>query len=255
MITERPERVTPDGDGDGGGAVSGPRRPHSRRRPTRPSGRALVGGLLVAGAALGSLLVATAGTGPAEVPVVVADGTIEVGDPLGTANLRVAQMALPAELVDGTYDDPTALAGTVARSRLDDGELLQSGDVIESTSAQRAAAPAREFALRLDTDRVVAGRLEAGDAVDVIATYGTGADAVTVVVLHDSAVLSVQSNDDALGSARTILLTLALDDRASAVSLAHAVDVAALNVVRTTTSAPDDSGLEPYRPSIPERDR
>lgn len=225
------------------------RRLHGIGRTRLPSGRALVGGLLVAGAAVGSIALSTSGGGPAEVTVVVADGTIEPGTGLGPGNLRLVEMALPAELLSGTYGDIPSLEGTVSRSRVADGELLQAGDVVESTAAQRAAAPAREFALRLDADRVVAGRLEPGDAVDVIATYGTGADAVTLVVLRDADVLSVQTSDEALGTSRSVLLTLALDDRASTVALAHAVDVAALNVVRTTTSAAEDgSGLEPYQP-------
>lgn len=239
MITERPltDRA-PDGP------------PTTRRRlgPRRgvPSGRAALGGLLVAGSAIGAIALAGAGSGPDVVPVVVADGTIEAGAALGPDSLRVEHMALPAALVDSTYADTRSLEGTVSRSRLVDGELLQPGDVVESTAEQRAAAPAREVSVRLDADRVVGGRVEAGDRVDVLATYGTGVEAVTVVVLADASVLAASSDDDGLGSGRSVVLTLALVDRAQTVALAHAIDVAALNVVRTTTSADDDGGLDPY---------
>ena len=208
-----------------------------------------MGGFLVAVATVGAIAIASAGNEPDTIPVVVASGTIEPGTALGPRTLRVVEMALPPELVERTYADPVSLEGTIARSRVEDGELLQTGDVVESTASQRAAAPAREFALRLEAHRVAAGRLEAGDLVDVLATYGTGVDAVTMVVLHDVAVLAVETTDDSIGASRTVVLTLALDDRADTVALAHAVDVAALNVVRTTTAAPDEGGLEPYRPS------
>ena len=175
MITDR-ERPEPAPSIETRAMRTG-RRHHGAARTRLPSGRALVGGLLVAGAAMGSIAVSTAGGDEAAIPVVVADGALEPGARLGPDNLRVVEMALPEALVAGTYGDIPTLEGTVARSHVADGELLQSGDVVESTSAQRAAAPAREFALRLDADRVVAGRLEPGDAVDVIATYGTGTDA------------------------------------------------------------------------------
>ncbi|QGG95648.1 RcpC/CpaB family pilus assembly protein [Actinomarinicola tropica] len=239
MITEQDRRTPLDVE------EPAPRRAHGRPRRPLPSSRAVVGGLLVASAALGSVVIATSGSGPATVPVLVADGTVEPGTALGPSSLRVVEMALPAELLDSTFDDPDELRGTVSRSRLADGELLQDGDVVASTPEQRAAAPAREVSLRLDAHRVVAGRVEPGDTVDVLATYGNGADATTTLVLGDAHVIAVESSDDRIAGSRTVILTLALDERADTVALAHALDVASINVVRTTTASPGDA-VEPY---------
>lgn len=240
MITEHDRRTVL-----GAEDVATPRRVHGRHRRPLPSGRAVVGGLLVASAALGAVAIATSGSGPATVPVVVADGTIEPGALLGPRSVRLVEMALPAELLASTFDDPAELEGTVSRSRLADGELLQDGDVVAATAAQRAAAPAREFSLRLDAHRVVAGRLDAGDTVDVLATYGNGADATTSVVLGDARVIAVETSDDRIAGSQTVLLTLALDAREDTVALAHAVDAASINVVRTTTATPDEP-VEPF---------
>jgi Flp pilus assembly protein CpaB len=222
-----------------------------RRSSRLPAGRAVVGGLLVALSIVGALMLSGAGSEPAGIDVVVASAAVRPGDALGPSVLRVERLSLPDALVGGTFADPAELEGTVARSNLEDGELLQAGDVLQGTAAQRAVAPAREFSLALDASRVGGGRLESGDVVDVLATYGTGADAFTIVVLRDARVVDARSIDDSIGSSRGLTVTLALDDRADTVALAHAVDVGQLTVVRTTTAEADDAEQDPYRPSDP----
>lgn len=214
----------------------------------RLSGRALVGGLLIALATVGALLLSGAKE-ESLVPVVVATEVIEAGTPLGPDLLETVEMALPEALINNTFGQVDVLHGTVARSHLEPGDLIQRGSIITATAAQRLAAPAREISLRLESDRVVDGNLENGDRIDVLATYGTGASAYTVVVLSDAAVLSVRALDSSLGSSRTVVLTLALPSRADTVALAHAVDVANVTIVRTTTAEVDASELHPFQPS------
>jgi len=114
MITET-TRVSGDAPASSNGATShGHNRALAMRRRL-PGGRALVGGLLVAVAAVGAIVLAGAGSEPATVPVVVAANDIDPGDLLGPTTLRVEQMALPEALVASTYPDATALDGTVAR--------------------------------------------------------------------------------------------------------------------------------------------
>jgi hypothetical protein len=131
---------------------------------------------------------------------------------------------------------------------------VQRGDVVESSGVQRAAAPAREFTLHLDADRVGGGGLEPGDVVDILATYGTGADAYSVVVLADASVIDARSTDDAIGSTRGVVVTLALSSRADTLALAHAVDVAQLRVVRTTTAVADADPPTTFRSQPVETD-
>ena len=243
MITDdvrRAEPTRPETQGAARGRVL-----TARRR--LPGGRAIVGGLLVALAAVGAIVL-SASSGPPTVDVVVAAVEISPGTPLSADVLRVESLALPDELLDGTFDDPQELGGTVSKSSLSPGELLQHGDVVEATAAQRAAAPTREVSLHLDANRVGGGQLESGDRVDVVATYGTGDDAYTVVVLRDAPVVAARSNDDAIGSSRGVTLTLGLDTRADTVALAHAVDVAQLSIVRTTTATADEDDPGIYRP-------
>jgi Flp pilus assembly protein CpaB len=203
-----------------------------------------------------SIALARSANAPAVESVVVASASIRPGDALGPENLTTRDLTLPGEVLATTYSNPSALEGTVARSHIEAGELLQRGSVVESTATQRAAAPSREVSLRIDSDRAVEGRMEPGDRIDVLATYGNGIDAVTLVVLTDAAVLSVSRSEGGVASARAVVLTLALDSRADTVALAHAVDNADVTVVRTTTATGDANEYDrgPYRPSAPSRD-
>lgn len=237
-----------------GSGDSSPGRSTRRSIPLRrgmPSGRAMVGALLIAIAMVAAVGLSRASGAPATQPVLVASGAIAPFDTLGPHNLSVADLALPDEILDFTYSDPADLVGTVSRSHIAPGEILHPGDVVESTGAQRAAAPAREVSLRIDHDRAVDGRLDTGDRIDVLATYGNGVDALTFVVLADVPVLSVATADSRIGSSGTVVLTLALDRRRDTVALAHAVDNADLTVVRTTTATSDDSDVStpPFRPA------
>lgn len=212
----------------------------------------MVGALLVTVAMVAAVGLSRASGAPTTEPVLVATSAIAPFDSLGPHNLRVAELALPDEILSATYSDPADLVGTVSRSHLGPGEILHPGDVVESTAAQRAAAPSREVSLRIDHDRAVDGRLEVGDRVDVLATYGNGVDALTFVVLEDVPVLAVASLDSRIGRSGTVVLTLALDLRRDTVALAHAVDNADLTIVRTTTATPSphDRLPPPYRPTV-----
>ena len=256
ITTSSQRRQVGPSDGNGHDPAAPAHHERSRRRTGRPralpGGRAIVGGLLVATAMVGAVALSQASGAPPTIPTVVASEAIAPWEPLGPNNLTVVDLALPDEVVDHTYGAAADLAGTVSRSHVAEGEVLQRGGVIESTAAQRVAAPSREVSLRIGLDRAVDGRLEAGDRVDVLATYGNGIDALTFVVLADVPVMSAERIDGGVASGRAIVLTLALADRADTIALAHAADNADVTVVRTTTVDPDGSGqafpATPFRP-------
>jgi Flp pilus assembly protein CpaB len=230
------------------GSAAPPRR--IGRPRTLPSGRALLGGVLVAASMVGAVSLSRSAGAPVAVPTVVATVDIVPGEPLGPHNLEIVHLAVPDQMLTATYADSDALGGTVSRSHVAAGEILQRGSVIESSAAQRAAAPAREVSLRVEVERAADGRLESGDQVDVLATYGNGIDATTFVVLSDAPVLTADRVDGGVATSRSIVLTLALVDRADTIALAHAIDNADITIVRTTTADPREAptGTRPFRP-------
>ncbi|HSL57627.1 MAG TPA: SAF domain-containing protein, partial [Acidimicrobiales bacterium] len=110
---------------DGDGEETGGPGPAARRRwataASGPTGRAVLGGVLVATAAVG-VVAATTGGEAATTPVVVAAVALAPGTPLGPDVLDVVRNAVPDELRDATFTDPTALTGTVSRGALAPGE-------------------------------------------------------------------------------------------------------------------------------------
>lgn len=206
--------------------------------------------MLVAASMVGAVVLSRAATAPAAVPTVVAAVDLAPGEALGPHNLEVVHLAVPDQVLAATYSDPGALSGTVSRSHVAAGEILQRGGVVESSPAQRNVAPAREVSLRVEVERAADGRLESGDRVDVLATYGNGIDATTFVVLADASVLAADRADGGVASGRSVVLTLALADRADTIALAHAIDNADITIVRTTTAGHAEAEVpdRPFRP-------
>ena len=208
-----------------------PTRRIDRRIPL-PGGRAVVGGLLIALAAIGVFAAWTAATEEATRPFVVVAQAVRPGVVLGPSDLEVRGFDLPADVADRAYADPEDLVGAVALAPLGEGELVQRSAVREA-GGSGVGRPASEMSFAVDADRAVDGGLQVGERVDVLATFGTGEDATTEIVVRGAQVLAATRNDGGIGS-RTLVLTLALDDSDDVLALTHAVRAGEVTVVRTT---------------------
>lgn len=223
------DRAHGNTNGSTGGADTGPRRRIERRVPL-PGGRAVVGGLLVTLAAVGVFTAWTAAGDDATRPVVVAAADLRPGDVIEPGDVEVRVLDLPAGLA-GVYADPAPLVGGVALGPMAEGELVQRSAVSEAGGS--GARPAAEMSFAIDVDRAVDGGLQVGERVDVLATFGTGADATTEVVVRGAVVLGGTRDEGGIG-ARRLTLTLALDDEGDVVDLTHAVRAGEVTIVRTT---------------------
>jgi len=221
------------------GQPSGPQP--LRRRRALPGSRAVVGGLLVAAAAIGLFAAYTrASSGPATSYVVVRH-QMAAGARLSAGDLTVAPMDLPPELASGVFTSVDEVAGSTLIAPLGAGELVQPSALV----AARTGGPGRVVSFPFEAARL--GGLKQGERVDVVATYGTGADAYTAVVLTRALVVDVDRSEPALGDQSSAVLTLGLDDAAAEVALAHALQIGKLTVV-VATGAPPASGPTPtYR--------
>ena len=212
-----------------------------RRRRGALNPRALIGGLLVTLAGL-TLFVAYSGArADHRLAFVVAAHDLQPGERLALSDLTTARMQLPSGLADNdAFRSSTVLDGAVMVAPLRAGELVQASDVV---AAANAPSPA-EVSFSIDSARAVAGTLQAGETVTVLATYGTGPQSMTVVVVPSARVVSVSRGASSIGAQLQEEVTLGLDDPAQALSLTNAVDAAQLELVRT------DSGIAtstPYR--------
>jgi len=210
------------------GAPGDARRVAGARR-TLPNGRAVVGGLLVS---LAAVVVFAAWAGAQDrstTTVVVAARDLEPGRRLTGADLLERTTELPAELSGGSFASPDPLLGAVTLGPVGAGELVQAGSV----RTGEVADPGLELAVTVDADNALAGSVTAGEVVDLLATFGSGADARTELLAADVRVLRVgEASSAGLGAGGRLVLALALRSSAEALDVAHASQVAVLTLVR-----------------------
>ncbi len=228
--------------------VPRPRRP--RPHAALPSGRAVVGALLVTVAGVGVYAAyAGATTGP-QGRAVIAVRAVDPGDPIDAGALGVVAVDLPEATAHQAFTDTGELDGAVALAPIAAGELVQRSAVAPPTNG---SGPGRshQFSFTVERDRALNGELRRGERVDLLATYGSGDAAYTAVVARSALVVSVGDGGGAtLGSGGKLALTIELTDAGSVVRVAHASQVAAITLVRSTGVA-EPIGPDVYRPDTP----
>lgn len=231
------QRTPPVAAGDESGA---PARAVRRRRGL-PGGRAVVGGLLVAAAAVGLFAAASSsGQGPAQ-RYLVARQDLPAGTRLQASDLELAPMELSPALEARVFDRAEPVVGATLLAPLGAGELLQSSVVV----ARRGDAASRELSFTLERGGVSPG-VKQGERADLLATYGSGNEAFTAVVVRQALLVGIERPRTTSGEGPTTI-TVSVDDPADALALAHAIQLGKLTLVRAT-GAPALPGVPPtYR--------
>lgn len=234
-------------DGEGGGA---PRRRAITRPRSLPGSRAVVGALLVTAAAVGVFASYLNATSEPDTSYVVALGEVPIGTVLTEDVLRdptmfgLAPIDLPLETAAGalTGEQALGLAGQVTAAPLASGDLVVRSGLVDGGETDGTA----RLSFPIDAARAVGGVLEPGDRVDIVATFGSGAELDTRYVVRDVLLANVIASDGGLGStAGSLVLTVALEDDA-VLEVAQAIDGAEVFVVRSPIGAtgPDADDAE-----------
>lgn len=186
--------------------------------------RVVVGVLL---AALAAALVLATTRPPPTVPVLVAAADLPAGQPLTSADVSVRELASSRGLVAG--DSLGELTGWSLAAPVGAGEPLLPSLLREP---ERLTQPSL-FALAVDEEHAVLGRLAAGDLVDVIVTWDApvGEAAVTELLADDVYVVEARRGDSTGSPA--VQLLLAVDDEL-ALRLATAVHAGEFDLVKVT---------------------
>lgn len=240
MTAARARPAPPGGDPAGGRGADGPGRSIRPRRGL-PGGRAVVGGLLVAVAAVGTFAsVSGAGRQP-DIRVAVAAHDIAPGTVLAEADVDLVAMDLPAGVAQRTFTSPAEVAGAVTVGPLAAGELIQAGGLAPGRG------PVPTFSLAVPTAAANGGRLQGGDTVQVFATYGSDVAATTRLLAGEARVVGVDDGDAEIGVSDQVLVTLAIRSAEERSKVINAVTSAAIALVRTT-GAEDPEGFPSFRP-------
>lgn len=208
-----------------------------------PGGRAVVGGFLVALAALGVFAAYLDATSGPERRWVVAARTLQAGQTLVLEDLALASMDVPGELEGRLYADPEALVGATVLVPLERYDVLLASHL----ATERVTDPREVLSFGIDAASALGGSLQRGDRVDVIATY-RGDGGASVVIVEDAEVLDAGQPDGLIGSAGRLTLTVAVAARSESLALAHAAASADLLVVRTTGLERDDTAPRRFQP-------
>lgn len=228
-VDERIQRAPTDVAGNGARQLA--------RRRHLPGGRAVVGGFLVAMAAIGTFAAYLRATTDQSQRYVVALQALRVGQRLEPSDLGTEPMRLPGSVGKGlAFRDPGALIGAVVVGPVRAGELIEAGDV---SFGQHGLAE-RQLSFSVSLSHAVDGALQTGDRVDVLATYGTGTDSSTQMVASGVEVVSVTepSSLTATDGEPAVVVTLSVPSAEEAVALAQAANAAQVTLVLSTGVAP-----------------
>ena len=202
-----------------------------------PTGRAIVGGLLVAVSGLGIFAAHRAATVPDRTNWLIIRRPVAAGATIGPDDLALAPMSLAADTRRRAVTDPGDVIGRVALVPLSNGDL-----VLRSTTAPSAAGAAtsgRRVGLSLDPADALGGAVDVGDRVDVVAVPSAGGTAE--VIVRGALVGAVDGGADGdrggVGGSDGLRLILEVPDEDSArrVIEAHAADGVTLIAASTVT--------------------
>lgn len=202
-------------------------------RPRRglPSGRAVVGGFLVALAAVGVFAAYTSATAEPVTQYVVAARDVPPGEQLTVGDVDLVAIDLPDEQRQRAYDEVAPLVGATVVEPLVSGELIQEGGLI----ATGAEPGSRTVSFAIDAPRAVNATLKAGERVDVLATFGSGDRACTHLLGSDVAIVAVSESTGSLVSqGGGLTVTIQVPTVESSVAVAHAATAGTITLVRTT---------------------
>jgi Flp pilus assembly protein CpaB len=220
--------ATPNGAASAG--ATAPQRRTTGRRSALPNGRAVVGGLLVAAAAVGTYAAWSAADDGPSTAYAVAARDLAVGEVLEAGDVELVAMDVPASVAAAAFDEERAglLVGQVAVAPLAAGELVQRSAVVVP---EGDAAAARQLSFPIDVSAALAGTLEEGERVDVVVTTGGEVDdAASEVVARQATVARVVGDSD---DGRLVVL-LSVSDDTDLLSLVTAARRGDLTLVRTT---------------------
>lgn len=217
-----------------------------RRRRTLPGGRAVVGGFLVALAAVGVFAGYTSATADTREPYLVARQDLALGHRITKADLGTLPMDLPSLLRSKVYRDPSQLLGALVIGPVSKGELVQSSNVL----SRDQSTDDRLISFPIESARAVNGQLRRGEFVNVVATYGTGADGYTAAVVQGARVADRSITRGSLSDRGTEVITLAVATPDDTLAVAHAISAGTVILVRVPAAGAGEPAVTPtYQPT------
>ncbi len=213
------------------------------RRRALPTGRAVVGGFLIAVAALIVFGVALANREGDTAQYAVAGRVLAPGTVISAGDLTTSGAKLPAAARSSAFRQGASLIGRTVAVEVTPGELIESSMLAPTGSP----AGIRPVSVAVDPDSL--GSLTVGDVVDVLATTTVDDSTQVTVVMRGASLIDVSQSSPSLESGGTAgaLVTLGV----SSLSEAEAVVAASHGGTITLVLAEPSDGVGPGPGSAP----
>ncbi|MGB3412826.1 MAG: RcpC/CpaB family pilus assembly protein [Microthrixaceae bacterium] len=193
-----------------------------------PPRRALIGGALVALAAMGVFVAHRNASTPPETRYLVASRDVSAGTVLTSGDLGSVALDLPNDMNVVEAEGAAELIGRVASTNLNKLDLVSPTDVY--SDGRFAATDSVEVALDLPAARALAGLVRPGSMVDVLSTDTNQGG--TEVLAQEVRVSSVdESRTAAIGSSGAVRVVLSVNGSETARALVDASLRAELTLV------------------------
>lgn len=210
------------------------------RRVGLPSGRAVVGGLLMALAAVGTFLAYQNATADDSIAILVAVSDLRVGDIIAEGDVALVDADLP-DGTRGLFGSTDAAVGRQIIAQVNEGEFLLES----ATSEAKDGDEVLEVMISVPGSRL-GGAIRAGERVDVFSTWGD----VTELIAVDARVLDISGGGDGglLASNDSVAVRLALADFGQIEAIVHANAAGDITLVHAAIGTETGDVGRRYRP-------
>lgn len=214
-----------------------------------PGGRAVVGGFLVAVAAVGTFAAYTGATAEPGTRYVVAARDLPVGTRLQAADLTTVALDLPEAQADRAVPEERSdeLVDLVTLGPLGAGDIVNRTDVVQLTSDSSH----QTISFAVPRSRALMGAIRPGETVDVVATYrGDAGGSFSAYVVRGARVVAVEGGSGTFGE-DGLVFTVAVTSPDHVLAIANAVDAAEVFVTRPAQEGDPAATPSPFRPEAP----
>ena len=199
------------------------------RRPSLPNGRAVLGGLLVAAAAIGTFAAWSGADAAPSTSYVVASRDLPVGRVVTAEDLELVALEAPASMAQQAFADTELVVGQRTVAPLQTGELVQRSAVV----VPEGAGGGRQVSFAIEAADALAGTLEEGEVVDLLATFGASASTSATEVVAEGAVVARLTEGEGASSGELVVL-VTLPRSADLLAVTDAIRQGALTIVRSS---------------------
>ena len=213
-----------------GPAPRAPGHPATRtagRRPSLPNGRAVLGGLLVATAAIGTFAAWSGADDEPSTRYVVAAHDLPVGRVVTSDDVEVVAFEAPASVAEQAFASAELVVGQRTVAPLQGGELVQRSAVVVPEGDDGG----RQVSFAIEAADALAGTLEEGEEVDLLATFGASASTSATEVVAEGAVVARLTEGEGSSSGELVVL-VTLPASADLLAVTDAIRQGALTIVR-----------------------